>query len=410
MNTKKRESMGFGDKLRGWYNGESVDHTRSVVDPAIYGDGNSGLVLPGAQIPARTTPTVSVEGAMELNTVYRAVSIITTNVSQLELVSKKQGVVKENSLTRRPNLNQTLSQFLKQTTLDLVGYGNCYWKITRSSTNNLVINLDIWDPNNVQINYTKSGRKFYVYEGVEYNKDDVYHLKNMELPGHNKGIGPIQAFRMGIYRAKKVKQYGDEWFDNSGVPTGVLSTTEDLDAETAAQWRADWTANLANARGTAVLGNGLKYESIYLNPEDAMWIQALESDIKAISIVFGIPPTWLLAEVGGNSMTYTNQESAWIDFVRNTLSLYLKEIEDAFTELTGNGTSVKFNVDGLLRPDSKARAEIYTQAIASGWLTVDEVRAREGLPPLTAAQKKELKPEPVAPVVAPDDKEEETDD
>jgi hypothetical protein len=43
---------------------------------------------------------------------------------------------------------------------------------------------------------------------------------------------------------------------------------------------------------------------------------------------------------------------------------------------------VKFNVDGLLRGDIKARYEAYRIAIDGGWRNPDEVRALEDLPPI----------------------------
>lgn len=47
---------------------------------------------------------------------------------------------------------------------------------------------------------------------------------------------------------------------------------------------------------------------------------------------------------------------------------------------------VEFNVEGLLRGDSKSRADYYTRALGgtqnSAWMTANEVRRLENLPPL----------------------------
>jgi hypothetical protein len=53
---------------------------------------------------------------------------------------------------------------------------------------------------------------------------------------------------------------------------------------------------------------------------------------------------------------------------------------------------VKFNVDGLLRSDLSTRYAAHAVGIGSGFLTVDEARAYEDLPPLVAPD----------PVLAPD--------
>jgi phage portal protein BeeE len=40
---------------------------------------------------------------------------------------------------------------------------------------------------------------------------------------------------------------------------------------------------------------------------------------------------------------------------------------------------IKFNVNGLLRGNVKDRADYYKTAITNGWMTVNEVRAKEDL-------------------------------
>ena len=63
------------------------------------------------------------------------------------------------------------------------------------------------------------------------------------------------------------------------------------------------------------------------------------------------------------------------------------------------------SVEGLLRGNPEARADFYGKAIASGWMTPDEVRRLENLPPLPKA---EQSPEP--PQAPPADNEGEDDD
>lgn len=84
-------------------------------------------------------------------------------------------------------------------------------------------------------------------------------------------------------------------------------------------------------------------------------------------------------------MTYTNVADADLTFARWTLTQYLREIEEAFSALLPRGQQARFNLDAILRPSTKARYEAHQLALAAGFLTVDEVRAIEGLPPKGAA-------------------------
>ena len=85
-----------------------------------------------------------------------------------------------------------------------------------------------------------------------------------------------------------------------------------------------------------------------------------------------------------NSQTYSNVEQEWLGFTRFTLLSYLRKIEEALTEFTPRGQTVRFNIETLLRTDTRSRYEAHKIAIESGFLTVNEVREIEGLPPLEA--------------------------
>jgi HK97 family phage portal protein len=111
-----------------------------------------------------------------------------------------------------------------------------------------------------------------------------------------------------------------------------------------------------------------------------MFIESQAWNVQQVARLFGIPANMLMASVDGNSMTYTNMEQEQMAFVRYTLSQYIVEIESALTHVTTRGTMVKINVDSLLRSDTLTRYQAHAIAIASGWMTVDEVRAIEDLP------------------------------
>jgi len=377
-------------RVSNWYFGDSKPaiNTRS----GSVGSAGGTSPLPGVIPPIRSEYSGSLDNALALDAVYRAIDIISTNVMQLELVAKKQGRVTDNSLVRKPNVDDSLSKFLKRTTINLAGHGNAYWLIDRDE-NGVVINLSVLQSLSVSIFYDENGNKFYQYGDKTYRRDQVKHLRRIEIEGSPYGLGPIQACRARIAGVKEVAYYGDNWFANAGVPTGVLSSTDQLTDDDAARAKATWYES-QSTRSVAVIGNGLSYHSVVVSPEEAQFIEAQKFSVQTIARMFGIPAGWLLAELGGNSLTYNNQEQVWIEYVRNTLMSYLKEIEDAFTELTPNGTSVKFDVDGLLRPDSKTRAEIHEKELTHGWKTINEIRIEEGLLPLSQAQLAALKPAP----------------
>jgi phage portal protein BeeE len=86
--------------------------------------------------------------------------------------------------------------------------------------------------------------------------------------------------------------------------------------------------------------------------------------------------------------TNNNIEHQSLEFVRNTLLPYLKNWEmELNRKLLFDGEKgsyfYRFNVDGLLRGDTKSRAEYYSRALGGvsspGWMTTNEVRELENL-------------------------------
>ena len=88
-------------------------------------------------------------------------------------------------------------------------------------------------------------------------------------------------------------------------------------------------------------------------------------------------------------MTYSNVEQDWLGFVRFTLTKYLRKIEEALTTFTPRGQTVRFQISALLRSDTLTRYQAHQIALNAGFMTLNEIRAIESLPPLENQESKE---------------------
>jgi HK97 family phage portal protein len=82
--------------------------------------------------------------------------------------------------------------------------------------------------------------------------------------------------------------------------------------------------------------------------------------------------------------TWSNVEQQSIDFVVHTIGPWLVRWEQALSRdlLTDDEQQeyyFEFNVDGLLRGDIKTRYGAYAQGRQWGWLSINDVRARENM-------------------------------
>jgi len=344
-----------------------------------FNERSSGIIPP----PRSSTSGVTTTDALSLASVYRSVSIIATAMKQLGIHAYRDDIkVTPTPLwMRQPDAKVTREVWMEQTVNSMALSGNAYWLIARNPRGE-VVNLEVLNPFDVMIQTDDYGNPlYYVYRGtIQYSLTDLQHLALMRVPGNVYGLGPIQAAQKELLNARDTRDYASAWFSDSGIPSGVLKSDQMLSPDQAQAAKDAWNATAGAKSGTAVLGNGLSWSPVYLAPRDSMFIETQAWNVQQVARLFGVPAQMLLASVDGNSMTYSNQEQEQMAFVRYTLSQYIVEIESAMSQLAARGTEVKINVDSLLRSDTLTRYQAHQIAIASGWMTIDEVRAIEDLP------------------------------
>ncbi|WP_350348020.1 phage portal protein [Agromyces sp. G08B096] len=340
--------------------------------------------------PARTAAprAVTTGDAFSISMVYRAIQIHAISAKQLSLGAERDGklVKRTPALIRRPDLGVSRSAFIEQSVVSLACSGNAYWRKTLDSFGQ-VQNVAVLNPLDCEPVADAAGKLIgYDYRRgagtTRFKPHEVQHLSLLRVPGSLKGLGPIQAAQVELRGALDLRDYSSNWFEDSGVPNGVLKSDQHLTAEVAKQAKAQWNESQGARKGVAVLGAGLAYQQIFLSPADAQFLESQKFTVTQIARLFGVPASLMLASIEGSTQTYANVEQDWLGYIRFALMSYLVEIEDALTELLPRGTSAKFNVEALLRSDTTTRYNAHKVALEAGFMTVAEVREIENLGPL----------------------------
>lgn len=356
-------------------------------------DGKA-IVLPSRE----SLPAASDDQAIGLISVYRALQVMTTSAGQLPLRLERGGQTitdgsKLPKLVRRPDPEIDRSDWIEQAVLSLALNGNLFIrKVT--DRNGAIIAARILPPAEVTVTKDPKTRvvRFH-HRGEKFTSADVYHQTLMRLPGRDRGIGPIQAARNEIGSAADVRDYASNWFRGSGQPTGLLKSKGAKTAEEAKAQRDRWNEAAQdpdNFTGVRVIGGDTDYDPLLLSPEDAQWLEVRKFSVTEFARLFGIPSGLMLVTLDGSSMTYSNVEQEWLAFTRFTLMQYLRKIEEALTDLSPLGQTIRIDTDVLLRSDTKSRYDAHRVGLEAGFLTIDEVRAIENLPPLTDEQRAEV--------------------
>lgn len=323
-----------------------------------------------------------------LDSVYRALAILEGSISQLTLdrYSRTLGRPRGSAtgmIQRILPRGQTLPGFLGEITQSLAQTGNAWLRTPRDGAAGPV---RVLDPTRCSARIdVATGVKTITYDSLTVT--DVRQLQLTHVPGEPLGQGPIQAWADGLRGAIDAHQYAAQWTKRGGRPTGILTTDQTLSAEMAKEWKTAANQTMTPEGGVAVLGSGLTYKQCYLTPAELQLLDVRKVNVISVARIFGIPARLMLTSGDGDSKTYANMEQESILFVRHTLMPYMREIEAALSELLPD--DVRFNVDGFLRPDTTTRYAAHKVAIEAGFLTIDEVRAIEGLNPLPKEDEEE---------------------
>lgn len=210
------------------------------------------------------------------------------------------------------------------------------------------------------------------------SSDDIIHLAWMPEDGIT-GRSPIGVLReiVGLYISNI--SYTAGVHKNGGRLRGYLRHPDKLTKEQIAAVRENFVSGLQG--GFPVLENGLTFEKVSLTPADLAFIDTAKLTIEEVARIYGVPLHMLNVMV---QATYSNMEHQTLDFFRNTLLPWIRLFETELDRklLVGDSRHFRFVETEFLRADFDSRMRGYQIAITSGFMSPDEVRALENLPPI----------------------------
>lgn len=221
---------------------------------------------------------------------------------------------------------------------------------------------------------------------------EVLHIRGFGQEGF-KGLSPLGFARESLGLAVSAEEYGARFFANGGKPSGVAELDQVLKPEQRKAFKElledQVGRNAAESQGVLLLEGGAKYRPISIPPEDAQMLGTRSFQIAEIARFFRVP-LFLLMDETKNTSWGSGLEQQNLAFLTYTLRPYLVRMERSIARWLLSREErreyfVEFNVEGLLRADSKARAEFYSAMVQNGLMSRNEVRSRENLPRVDGA-------------------------
>jgi HK97 family phage portal protein len=331
--------------------------------------------------------------ALQVAAVWRAVALISGTSSSLPLKTYRDGTRERvASVVDDPNPDLTPFEVLETLWFSLLLWGNSYQQKIRNQAGDIV---ELWPLPASQMQVGRGspsddfpgGKVFKLIDGNGethvMSSRDVFHVPG---PGYDGvcGVSPIRMASQGIGMALAAEEYGARLFGSGSMMAGILQTEQRLDNEQADRIKERWRTSVTGLRRSheiAVIGSGAKFQPVTMPNRDAQFLESRKFQVTEIARWFGIPPH-LLFDVDGSTSWGTGIEHQSIGMVVYTLRPWLTRVEQRITkELLPPGTYAEFNVEGLLRGDSAARAAFYRTMVEIRAMNPNEVRARENLEP-----------------------------
>lgn len=339
--------------------------------------------------------TVTADTAMRITAVFRCVSLRAQTLAALPRTVERNlpdgghEPALSHSLYRKiafqPNRWQTAFEWVEMMEGHFCLRGKCYSEIV-SSGGSSVDELVPLHPDRVTPFRAPNGKLAFKYRPLNEPEriilqDEMFFLHLMSADGVNP-ISPISLHREAVGLAMATEEYGARLFGNGARPGGLLKMKTHLrDDEARKRLRESWNdvhGGVGNSHKVAVLEDGLEWQQIGMTSEDAQFLETRNLQISEICRIFGVPPH----KVGElTRSTNNNIEHQGIEWVTDTIGPQVVRWEQAAQRDLFGGKltySIMFDLDGLMRGDSKARAEYLASAVQNGHMNRNEARRFEG--------------------------------
>lgn len=230
---------------------------------------------------------------------------------------------------------------------------------------------------------------------------DIWHKRTNSVPGEIQGLSPIAMHALTVGVGIAAMRFGAQWFEDGAHPSGALTYDKDLDNKQADTAKSRFINALRGKREPVVLGNGWKYQAIQISPNESQFLETNNYTGAECCRIFGPAFAEVFGYETGGTLTYANIEQRSLDLLTYAADPWLVRIERMLSDLCSSQRYVKFNRGALLRSDLLTRYQAHQIALQNQFMTPNEVREIEDMPPLPGGNKV-IAPKPAAPAVKVD--------
>ena len=400
--------------------------TRGALLPGVKLGDPALVEMWGGSANSHSAQYVTPETALSISTVMACVARKSKTLAMLPLnvmrrlpdggheVATKHRLQKQ--IHQQPNRWQTSFQWRLWSHPCVMLRGNSYSKIVPSPGRGLN-ELVPMDPDRVwPFVITREATTYYLYDNspcppagsklyYQYfplngmmeilTADDVLHIRGITSNGI-VGKNVIKIMRESIGLAMATEEQGARLFSNGAQIGKILkhpNTMSDVLFNRMQKWLKD-TQGVHNAHKTLILEEGMDITQTTLTMEDAQFLQTRQFQVEDIASFLDVP-LMLINRSGDKNMTFASAEQLVLIFVTQMMQPDIRNYEEQLSSSLlypweQDEFYIEFDLDGIMRGDSKARGELYRALFGVASITPDEIRAKEHMSPLSDGKGKKI--------------------
>jgi HK97 family phage portal protein len=251
-------------------------------------------------------------------------------------------------------------------------------------------------PGSVVIDQEDNYNVFYRVNQKNGGQRDVPQSKMHYVRGPARdficGDSPVKDVAQAIGLEIAAEEFGSTFFDNGALPLMIFKYIGGAfkNEEQEKQFVSDFQNALGgkNRHRALLLPKGVDAGNpVSIENDKAQFLETRKYQRTVIAGAFGVPPH-LVGDL--ERATFNNVEQQDSDFTSNVIQPVAQAFESAMERdlLTdddyNNGICIRFNLDSILRADFVSRQMGNRLQREMGMISVNELREREGLNPISA--------------------------
>ena len=212
-------------------------------------------------------------------------------------------------------------------------------------------------------------------------------------PGNPGGyLSPLSALRQTLLEQVEAGRFRRQLWKSSGRLNAQITRPKDVepwDEETkkkfVAAFREAWGSGGSKAGSIPLMEDGMEIKPFQTSWKEAEWSQSVVFSREAVAAAYGVNPSLIWHS---NTQTYAsakdNSRALYADCLGPVLQMFQQRINAFLLPMIGEESNVyvEFDLTEKLKGSFEERASILQSAVGAPWLTRNEARADNNLPPI----------------------------